>query len=183
MLATFVVVSGGNADGVEMLKVLRFWRKSGIDERRLHAYVGLDAKRAADLRATIYLFGAAYLGLSFPDFAVREAIADAERDARQGTRGPYREWTLPRGGAKGENAPKTENGHCVAAIGYDERRIFFVSCGVRTVSWAFYHAYSDEAYAVLSEEWYGKDEKAPNGFDLAELQREVTALRHLATSA
>ncbi len=162
--------------------MLRFWRKSGIGERRLHAYVALDAHGKMDLKTTIYLFGAAYIGLSFPDFAVKDAIEDAMRDKLKGTSGPYKEWTLPSGGAKGLNAPKAENGHCVAAIGYDEDRIYFVSCGaLRTMSWEFYGAYNDEAYAVLSEEWYGDDRKAPNGFDLAQLQREITELRQQAT--
>ena len=153
VLATFAVVSGGDPSGAAMLEVLKFWRRSGIGERKLHAYVALDPHGKTDLQATIYLFGAAYIGLSFPDFAVKDAIRDAERDERKGTSGPYKEWTLPAGGATGANAPKASNGHCVAAIGYDADRIYFVSCGaLRTMSWEFYRAYNDEAYAVLSEE-------------------------------
>ncbi len=182
VLATFAVVSGGDPSGAAMLEVLKFWRRTGIGERKLHAYVALDPHGKTDLQATIYLFGAAYIGLSFPDFAVEEAIQDAMRDKQKGTSGPYKEWRLPAGGATGVNAPKKENGHCVAAIGYDEHRIYFVSCGtLRTMSWEFYRAYNDEAYAVLSEEWYGGDRKAPNGFDLAQLQREITDLRQQAT--
>ncbi len=166
VLATFVVVSGGAADGAEMLDVLRFWRRSGIAERKLRAYVALDPHNENDLRTTIYLFGAAYIGLSFPDFAVKEATDTSAV------------WAVPEGGAVGENAPRETNGHCVAAVGYDSDHLYVVSCGARrTMTWDFYRAYNDEAYALLSHDWYGDERKSPTGFALAELQGEIAALQ------
>lgn len=166
VLAAYVEVSGGAADGAEMLQVLRFWRRSGIADRKLNAYVALDPHDQIYLRTTVYLFGAAYIGLSFPDFAVKQ------------DKPPHRVWKLPPGGATGENAPRDANGHCVAVVGYDEDLLHVVSCGSRwTMTWEFYGAYNDEAYAVLSQDWYGEDRRSPNGFDLAELQREITVLQ------
>ncbi len=171
VVSTFVEVSGGAGDGAEMLEVLRFWRRSGIGKRRLRAYVALDPDDEVNLRATIFLFGGAYIGLSFPDFAVKEATSDAE-------------WIVPPSGATGENAPNHANGHCVAAVGYDRHRLHVVSCGVRrTMTWEFYRAYNDEAYAVLSHDWYGIDQRTPNGFDLAELQHEITLLQKKVTDS
>ncbi len=165
VVATFVVVSGGAPDGAAMLDVLRFWRRSGIGDRRLRAYVALDPHAKEDVQASIYVFGAAYLGLSFPDFALEDAADD-------------RVWELPEGGATGENAPNPKNGHCVAAVAYDADGLRVVSCGVlRRMTWEFYQAYNDEAYAVLSRDWYGNERRSPSGFDLAELQREITALQ------
>jgi len=171
VLATFVEVSGGAADGAEMLDVLRFWRRSGIAERKLRAYVALDPHRENDLRSTIYLFGAAYIGLSFPDFAVKEACTDAV-------------WDVPEGGAVGENAPDAANGHCVAAIGYDTEHLYVVSCGARrSMTWEFYRAYNDEAYALLSHDWYGDGRRSPTGFDLNQLQMEIAALQQKVGAA
>lgn len=166
VLATYVEVSGGAAGGAEMLQVLRFWRRSGIADRKLNAYVALAPHDAQYLRSTVYLFGAAYIGLSFPDFAVKEAGS------------PDREWKVPPGGATGENAPREANGHCVAVVGYDEDLLYVVSCGARwTMTWEFYRAYNDEAYAVLSHDWYGDERRSPSGFDLAELQGEIMLLQ------
>ncbi len=165
VLATYVEVSGGAAGGAEMLQVLRFWRRSGISDRKLKAYVALDPHNDGYLRSTVYLFGAAYIGLSFPDFTLKEANS------------PDRAWKVPTGGATGENAPREANGHCVAVVGYDEDLLYVVSCGARwTMTWEFSHAYNDEAYAVLSHDWYGDEQRSPSGFDLAELQREITVL-------
>ena len=172
VLATFVEVCGGAADGAEMLQVLRFWRRSGIADRKLHAYVALDPHDAANLRTTIYAFGAAYIGLSFPDFAIKDnAATDID-------------WAVPAGGATGENAPNNANGHCVAAVGYDEERLHVVSCGVRrTMTWDFYQAYNDEAYAVLSRDWYGDALRSPNGFDLKDLRNDILALKNKVSDA
>lgn len=166
VLATYVEVSGGTADGAEMLQVLRFWRRSGISNRKLNAYVALDPHNGRNLRSTVFLFGAAYIGLDLPDFAVQQA------SSRE------RAWTVSPAGATGENAPRGANGHCVAVVGYDQDVLYVVSCGARwTMTWDFYHAYNDEAYAVLSQDWYGEERRSPNGFDLAELQREITVLQ------
>lgn len=166
VVATYVEVSGGAPDGAEMLDVLRFWRHSGIADRKLNAYVALDPHDSSYLRTTVYLFGAAYIGLSFPDYAVKEVSS------------PGREWKLLPGGATGDNAPREANGHCVAVVGYDDDRLYVVSCGARwTMTWEFYRAYNEEAYAVLSHDWYGDDRRSPNGFDLAELQGEISALQ------
>ena len=81
----------------------------------------------------------------------------------------------------GENAPREANGHTVAAVGYDKDHLYVISCGVRrSMTWDFYRAYSDEAYAVLSPDWYGEERRSPSGFDLMALEREITVLRHQA---
>ena len=125
-----------------------------------------------DLRSTMYLFGAAYIGLSFPDFAVKEA---ADTGAV---------WEVPKGGAVGENAPKIANGHCVAAVGYDSNYLHVISCGARRrMSWDFYRAYNDEAYALLSHDWYGDERRSPTGFEFRELQAEVAQLQQQVGAA
>ena len=45
------------------------------------------------------------------------------------------------------------------------------------MTWTFWDAYCDEAYAVLSKDWINQaSDLAPNRFDLATLQKDLSAL-------
>ncbi len=50
------------------------------------------------------------------------------------------------------------------------------------MTWSFWDAYCDEAYACLSELWAGK-KPAPSGFDLAALKADLKEVAELATSS
>jgi len=65
--------------------------------------------------------------------------------------------------------------HCIPAVGYDTRNLYIVTWGsVKAMSWEFYKAYMDEAYAVLSPDWA---KKPPNGFELKTLQADLAAIK------
>jgi hypothetical protein len=167
VLAAYIVVSQGSQGGAEMIDVLHYWRHNGISDRKLHNYVALDPHDENELRTAIYLFGSAYIGLGLPNFVM------------PGCAIPGVDWAIPASGTTGDAAPNAANGHCVAAIGYDQDRLHVVSCGsVRTMTWDFYRAYNEEAYAVLSPEWYGDEKRSPEGYNLSALEREISVLRH-----
>jgi len=167
VLAAYIMVSQGAQGGAEMIEVLRYWRRNGIGDRKLLHFVALDAYDPQELRKAIFLFGAAYIGLNLPDFVMPAAAANAT------------DWILPESGATGDAAPKEANGHCVAAIGFDQERLHVVSCGsVRTMTWDFYRAYTEEAYAVLAPEWFGPEKCSPFGHKLNELETDISALHH-----
>jgi hypothetical protein len=44
------------------------------------------------------------------------------------------------------------------------------------MTWAFWEAYCDEAYAILSHDFLEKN-KTPDGFDLATLRADLKALQ------
>jgi len=51
------------------------------------------------------------------------------------------------------------------------------------MSWQFYDAYMDEAFAVLSADWISaKVGKAPSGFNMAALQQDLTAVTAAQTA-
>lgn len=150
---------------VSMLSALKFWRKTGIGDHRIHSFMSAGRAKEETLRAVIHLFGAAYIGLDLPDFAVQgkpeEVLATVWEISA----------TAPPGGA----APQVKNGHCVAAIGYDERVIYVVTWGaLKTMTWGFFTRYTDEAFAVLSTDWVEKDKKSPSGFDLTTLEVDLS---------
>jgi hypothetical protein len=52
------------------------------------------------------------------------------------------------------------------------------------MSWQFYDAYMDEAFAVLSTDWISASAKAaPNGFDMAALQQDLAAVVAASTAS
>ena len=78
----------------------------------------------------------------------------------------------------GNAAPNPINGHCIPAVGYDERNLYVVTWGaLKPMSWQFYDAYADEVFAVLSNDWINaKLGVAPSGFNLAALNQDLAAI-------
>ena len=149
--------------GADMLAVLRRWRKEGVGDHKIEAFVALALRDEKELRQAVYLFGSAYIGLALPDFAV---IPGVEQETIP--------WVVPAKGPIGDAKPDLTHGHCVPVVAYDEQQLYVVTWGcLKPMSWDFYHAYTEEAFTVLSPDWFAKAHggKAPSGFD-------VTALRH-----
>ena len=149
---------------VSMVDALKYWRKNGIGNHRVHSFVSAGQAKPTDMRAIIFLFGSAYLGLDLPRFAFTgdpQLVPDIP-------------WDIPPSASPQESAPQIQNGHCVAAIGYDDQVVYTVSWGrLKTMTWDFFDRYTDEVYAVLSADWVQHDLKCPSGFDVSTLQRDL----------
>lgn len=151
---------------VSMSDALKFWRKNGIGDHRVHSYICAGHCSSADLRAIIFLFGAAYLGLDLPHFAY---TGDPQTI-------PSIPWEIPQDLPAEDTVPLPGNGHCVAVIGYDQQMIYAVSWGrLKSMSWEFFERYTDELYAVLSEDWVRQD-RCPSGFDMSTLKRDLACV-------
>lgn len=158
----------GNADaGANMLDVLKYWRKTGIGGDKIDAFAQLEPQNNLQLQDAVSIFGNCYIGLALPNFAVAP-----------NTNFLNIPWLVPAGGATGNAAPNPNNGHCVPAVAYDQRFIYVVTWGaLKSMSWQFYNAYADEAFAVLSNDWINKQVgTAPSGFDMTTLQQDLTAV-------
>lgn len=164
----------GNPDaGASMLGVLKYWRKTGIGKDKITAFAQLENQNDAQAQQAINLFGNAYIGLALPNFAVPSGANYLDIP-----------WVVPAGGAVGTNAePNQQNGHCVPAVGYDQNQLYVVTWGaLKTMSWGFYDAYADEAFAVLSADWISqKLGTSPSGFDLAALQQDLQEVTETQT--
>jgi len=151
--------SGLNDNGAFCIDVLNYWRQYGIGGDLIEAYTVINFRDPDQVRYAIYLFGGAFTGLSLPDFI---------------NSGPFPAiWDVPPGGAVGENAPNANHGHTVPLIGYDFQYLYFITWGrVQRMTWAFYQAYADEAYAVLSATDWISQGNNPAGFDLVTLRND-----------
>ena len=73
-------------------------------------------------------------------------------------------------------APNPDNGHCIPAVAYDARNLYVVTWGeLKPMSWQFYDAYADEAFAVLSQDFIDAKGKTIDGFDLDALDADLVA--------
>lgn len=150
--------------GCDMLTVLKYWRKSGLDKHQVTAFASLDLKNQSQAETAISLLGSIYIGVALPDFAVQ----------RNMLRVP---WVVPPGGPVGDAAPNPDNGHCIPAVGYDANQLWIVTWGeLKSMSWGFYNAYADESFAVLSKDFIDKSGVSPEGLDLRALQADLAKL-------
>ena len=155
-------------DCVSMLDALKFWRKTGIGDHRVHAFVSAGHAgnaHPADLRCVIHMFGSAYIGLDLPHFAT----------SGDPLGWPDIPWEIPAAVAPQDAVPQLSMGHCVAAVGYNDQVVFVVTWGkLKTMSWDFFQRYTDEVYAVLSPDWVQQDAVSPSGFDLTTLAHDLS---------
>ena len=73
----------------------------------------------------------------------------------------------------GPARPGSWGGHAVDVVRYDARMLTVVTWGgLKELTWSFWDRYCDEAYCLLSTDFLEAG-KAPNGFDLAALKRDL----------
>jgi len=151
--------SDPNTDqGANLNDVLNYSRQTGIAGHKIGAYASLEPKNHTELQDSIYLFGGAYLGIALP-LTVQGAKC----------------WQVP-SKISGKGAPGSWGGHCVLAVKYDPRWITVITWGaLLQMSWAFYDAYCDEAFAVLSQDWINNGVN-PDHVALADLQSDLTKI-------
>ena len=147
----------GEAGAVE-LDVLKYWRRTGIARHRIGAFARVRLHDHALVRAAAWLFGGLYIGVQLPLTAQRQDVWD---------------WTHR---LDGPARPGSWGGHAVDVVGYDASGLTVVTWGsLKRMTWAFWERYVDEAYCLLSPDFLERGE-APNGFDLAALERDLALI-------
>lgn len=135
----------GPENGCDMLTVLKYWRSHGLGKDRIAAFTQLEPRNTNQVKDAIWLFGACYIGVELPKFAL---------NAPDLLKVP---WVVPAQGPVGDGAPDPAGGHCIPAVAYDSRNLYVVTWGaIKPMSWQFYHDYADEAYAILSVDFFNK---------------------------
>jgi hypothetical protein len=157
--------TGANDNGAVEVDVLNCWRQSGIAGHKIGAYVGLEPSNHTHIMDSVYMFQGCYIGLLLPN------SAKAQLQNNQ-------VWSVPPGGPVGDGAPKSWGGHAVPVAAYDPRGLTCVTWGaLQTMTWGFWEAYCEEAYAILSPDYLGGDKETPDGFSLQQLQEDLADLK------
>lgn len=148
--------------GIET-EVLRYWQKNPLAGHKLDAVGGVAPGSRTDVKAAVWLFGGCYIGVQLPTSAQSQAV-----------------WDVPAQGPRGSGAPGSWGGHCVFVVGYNDIGLSFVSWGkVMKMTWAFWDTYVDEAYALLSPDWFAANDEAPMNFKYQELVDYLNQFRRL----
>ncbi|HYL47205.1 MAG TPA: hypothetical protein VEU52_09255 [Candidatus Limnocylindrales bacterium] len=149
--------TGANDNGAVELDVLNYWRSTGIDNHKIEAYVALEPKNTEHIKDAVYLFGGVYIGVALPVTAQNQTV-----------------WSVPPGGPNGQGAPGSWGGHAVPVVAYDNRTLTCVTWGkLLKMTWGFWQAYCDEAYAILSPDWINSKNYSPGNFDLTTLRADL----------
>lgn len=152
--------TGVNDNGAACLDVLNYWRQTGIYTHKIAAYAEVAVHNQTEVKASIFLYELTYIGVALPI----SAQAQAKR------------WSVTSPSLQGNSAPGSWGGHCVIVVGYNADGVDVITWGERVrMTWGFWRAYVEEAYCLLSADFFTAN-KAPNGFDLATLQNDISKL-------
>lgn len=149
-------------NGVDMLTALQWWKSTGFAGHKILAYMSVDWANLTEVFQAIQLFGNLFLGVALPVSAQGE-------DA----------WTVASGGPANNAAasPGSWGGHCIPVCAASPETLTVVTWGARLkMSHNFFADYTEEAYVVLSPDWFSQLGNAPSGFDLNQLVADLAAL-------
>ena len=162
--AAYDPATGANDNGCNILDVLNYARKTGVGGHKISAFMSIDPKNHDEVKIAIQLFGGIDIGLALP--------LSAQSEVGQ-------TWTVPTTGLTGDGAPGSWGGHCVPTVAYfADQSLTVVTWGaLQQMTWEFWDAYCDEVYAIISPDWVAKNGANPQGFNLAQLQADLAALK------
>lgn len=157
--------TGANDNGAVEVDVLNYWRQSGIAGHKIGAYVALEPANHNHIMDSVYIFEGCYIGMQLP------ISAQAQVQNHQ-------TWSVPPGGTTGDGKPGSWGVHAVPVVAYETRGVTVVTWGaLQTMTWSFWEAYCDEAYAILSKDYLTAKKKTPEGFNVEQLQADLADLK------
>lgn len=154
-------VTGANDNGANEQDVLAYWRKTGVGGHKISAFAQLSGvDNLVMAKTALDLFGSVYLGINVPESAMQQ-FNDGEP------------WTY----VGDENIV---GGHAIPVQywGTDEAdEIGIVTWGqLQRMDRAFWWAYVEEAWVVLTHDWLEASGTTIEGFNLSQLEADFTAL-------
>jgi hypothetical protein len=162
IIAAYAAISGYNPAtgahdvGATVIDVLNYWRRTGIGGHKILGYAALEPGNLAHVRDSVWIFGNCYIGLALPITAQTQST-----------------WAVPPGGPTGLGAPGSWGGHAVPVVAYDAESLTVVTWGaLKKMTWGFWSAYCDEAYALLSTDFL-KANATPDGIQLTTLEQDI----------
>ena len=169
VLAAYSAVSGydpsktdaqGNNDtdqGADELTVLNFWKNTGIDGHKILGYVQVHPTNLLHLRATIALFGLAYVGVQLPNSAMEQFENNQP-------------WSV-------DGDMTIDGGHCIILTGYTPTSFKAITWGrEQEIMLNWWTQCGDESYCPISQDWIEANGQSPSGFNLTQLQSDLKAI-------
>lgn len=157
---TYFTLTHGLDSGLNMLEFLKYWRKTGLDGHKIGAFAAVDPKNITSIRYANFLFGGVYFGIMLPRSAQNQKV-----------------WDVPPSGAVGDGAWGSWGGHCVNGGVATPRIVKVATWGEEvTCTMDFIGTYADEAWAIISLDWFTKDHMTIHGFHWKDLLADLKAV-------
>ncbi len=152
--------TGANNTGACAIDVLKHWRKNDIEGHKIFAFAEVDHRKHQLVKQTVFLFGGCYVGLGLPKSSVKQTV-----------------WDVPPVGVNGEGAFNSWGGHAVLITGYNTEGLRAITWGKeKFMTWDFWDAYTDESFAVFSEDFI-KNNQNPAGVNVNALKLDLEKLK------
>ncbi len=147
--------------GSNLRTVLKYRAKTGIidasqQRHKIGAFVKLDQANLDEVLQAAYIFQAVGIGIEFPSSAMDQFNAGEPWDVVSGA--------------------TIEGGHYVPLVGKNDNLQVVTWGALQEMTPAFFAKYCDEAWAYLSSEDLDGQGVDPEGFDIAELKADLTAV-------
>ncbi len=153
--------TGANDNGAQEIDVLNYWRQPASPVTRFRPS-SRSSPPTTPIHGWDWIFGGCYIGLAL---AQERPGPDQQQAAL----------VRPSRGTWGDGVPGSWGGHAVPVVAYDSRSLTVVTWGaLQTMTWGFWAAYCDEAYAILSPDFLeqkGGQTVDANGFNLSNYRR------------
>lgn len=147
--------------GLVLLDVLAYWRKIGFMIRgvlhKIGAFVKVNHHSVLEMRQALEWFGGVYTGVGMPQASMDTVGQLWDERAASGP---------------------SAGGHCMTAAKSSKTAgITYVTWGRRQDgTWGWMLACTDEAYAIISDDWVTGARPAPSHLDLVKLRAYLAAI-------
>jgi hypothetical protein len=153
--------------GCNIIDALNYWRKTGYGGHKIGAYAAVNLKDYTEILQAINLFGSVYIGVALP-------MSAASQD---------KTWEVTKDYPNGDASWGSWGGHAIPIVGYNndpsspDHGYMVVSWGrTYSMTFNFFTAYVDEAYAIFSLDWINGVGKAPNGIGINDLVIDLSKI-------
>ncbi len=148
-------------NGSNLRSVLKYRAKTGVldannQRHKIGAFVKLDQSNLTEVLQAAYIFQAVGIGIRFPSSAMAQFNAGQPWDVVSGA--------------------TVEGGHYVPLVGKNGNLQVVTWGALQPMTPAFFAQYCDEAWAYISSEDLNGGRVDPEGFDIAQLNADLTAV-------
>ncbi len=158
-VASYHAICGPGDQGCVIVEVLDVMKTKGLtvggQKHTIEGYVAFDWTNQLETQTATYLFGGGCIGINLPQAWMNApAVWDVTNTSIIG-------------------------GHDVQIVAYNPQGVVIATWGgTRTITWAAFLSdrWIDEAYCMLSPDWYGKDGVTPLGVDVATLRADLALI-------
>jgi hypothetical protein len=160
--AAYNPATGANDNGCAILDVLDYWHKIGIGGHKILMNGTISPYNLAAIKAGIYFFGGADIGINLPLAWQNASIWDVG----------------PGGSTSGSWTPGSWGGHSVPLVDYSPTDNTCVTWGqLMKITDSAIAAYCDEVHCVISsQDWLNQLKRTPSGLNLAAMERDFGKL-------